>query len=197
MIEDNCLKDFNSPNLNVNNNLLFEQTLFAALAEEWGKKVTTLLDDVMPDNGYDYDRFCDFYRFDEVTLLHILGGHKRNLRTCELLSRTLLDRYPEYYRRIVELFPQNNKHFGGIKQTLPDMSIQKCIALYQDYLCERIAEWKDLSNDTLYNWERQISAYPHFMNADKEKKETCIIGRNPHIAIFEIPQEWPSLAKYL
>nr|WP_245798490.1 hypothetical protein [Bacteroides faecichinchillae] len=39
MIEDNCPKDFNSPNLNVNNNLLFEQTLFAALAEERGKQV--------------------------------------------------------------------------------------------------------------------------------------------------------------
>ncbi|WP_077153466.1 DUF6734 family protein [Bacteroides bouchesdurhonensis] len=196
-IDDNGLLDFHSRNLSVNNNLLFEQTLFAALAEERGKKVTSVLDMVVPDNGYDYFRFCDFYRFEEVKFLHLLGGHKRNLRICELLGKTLLNRYPEYYKRIVELFPQNNKRLGNVKQTPPDMTIQKCIALYQDYLCDRIAEWKELPNTMLYDWEKRLSAYPRFINADRERQSACIIGKNPYASVFEIPHSWLDLAKHL
>ena len=196
-IEDNGLLDYHSRNLSVNNNLLFEQTLFAALVEERGKKVTSVLDMTVPDNGYDYRRFCDFYRFDESKFLHLLGGHKRNLRICELLAKTLLDRYPDYYRRIVELFPQTNKRIGGVRQTLPDMTIQQCIALYQDYLCERIAEWKELPTETLYGWEQRLSAYPHFINASRERQAVCRVGKNPYVSVFEIPSHWPDLAKHL
>lgn len=196
-IEDNDLLDFHSRNLNVNNNLLFEQTLFAALVEERGKKVTSVLDMTVPDNGYDYRRFCDFYRFDESKFLHLLGGHKRNQRICELLAKTLLNRYPDYYRRIVELFPQVNKRLGGVRQTFPDMTIQQCIALYQDYLCERITEWKDLPKETLYDWEQRLSVYPYFMNASRERQALCRVGKNLYASVFEIPSHWPDLAKHL
>ncbi|MEY8707673.1 DUF6734 family protein [Bacteroides faecichinchillae] len=196
-IEDNGLLDYHSRNLGVNNNLLFEQTLFAALAEERGKEVASVLGYVVPDNGYDYHRFCDFYRFEDVKFLHLLGGHKRNQRACELLGKTLLDRYPDYYRRIVELFPQNNKRLGGIKQELPDMTVQQCIALYQDYLCDRIAEWKELPNETLYDWEHRLSSYSHFINANREQQAVCKVGKNPYASVFEIPSHWPDLAKHL
>lgn len=196
-IEDNGLLDCHSRNLSVNNNLLFEQTLFAALAEERGREVTSVLDKVVPDNGYDYHRFCDFYRFGEADFLHLLGGHKRNQRICELLGKTLLDHYPDYYRRIVELFPKENKRFGDAKPELPDMTVQQCIALYQDYLCDRIAEWKELPNETLYDWEQRLSSYSRFINADRGRQAVCRVGKNPYASVFEIPSRWPDLAKHL
>lgn len=197
LIEDNGLLDYHSRNLSVNNNLFFEQTLFAALVEERGKTVTSVLGMAVPDNGYDYSRFCDFYRFDEAKFLHLLGGHKRNLRACELLGKTLLNRYPDYYRQIVKLFPQDNKRLGDIKLAIPDMSIQQCIALYQDHLCDCITEWQELPNDTLYDLEQRLSAYPRFLNATRAQQAVYKVGKNPYASVFEIPPHWPDLAKHL
>lgn len=196
-VEDNHLNDINNTNVNINNNILFEQVLFATLVEKLGKTVSTVVERSVRDNGYDYHNFCDFYLFDYTKLLHILGGHKRNLRICELLAKTLIDRYPDYYKRIVELFPQNNKRLGNTRFTPPDMSVQKCLAYYQDFLCDQIAKWKELSNNNLYALEKRLAVYPRFMNASVEKRKKIIIAKNPNISIFEIPKHWPPMAMRL
>lgn len=193
-LEDNQLNNVNNLNVNINNNILFEQILFGALVEKFNKTVSTVIGHSIRDNGYDYHNFCNFYLFDHTKLLHTLGGHKRNLRICELLGKTLLDRYPDYYKRIVELFPQRNKRLGNARFTPPDMSVQKCLAFYQDFLCDHIAEWKELSNDSLYILERRLSVYPYFLNASLEERKEFVIGKNPHLSIFEIPKHWPEMA---
>ena len=126
-----------------------------------------------------------------------MGGHKRNKRICELVGKTLLSRYPEHYRRIVELFPKENKRIGGAKQVLPDMTVQQCIALYQDYLCDRLGEWKSLSVEELYRLEKRLSDYSRFLGADKEAQLGWRIGKNPYVSVFELPRTWPGLAKVL
>ena len=196
-VRDNGLDEPGYPNANVNNNLLFEQVLLAALAEERGKTVETVAEFTVPDNGNDYRRFCDFYRYDRAKFFHLLGGHKRNKRICELVGKTLLSRYPEHYRRIVELFPKENKRIGGAKQVLPDMTVQQCIALYQDYLCDRLGEWKSLSVEELYRLEKRLSDYSRFLGADKEAQLGWRIGKNPYVSVFELPRTWPGLAKVL
>ncbi len=196
LIEDNRLNELTCANINVNNNVFFEQVLFAALAEERGKTVTTVLDRTVRDDGYSYGCFCNLYMFERTKLMHIIGGHKRNLRFYELLAKTLLDRYPEYYKRIIELFPQNHKRLQSDvpRLDLPDLSVQMCIARYQDYLCDLLARWKRLGKEELYVLEKKLSAYPHFMNADVDEQQTFVLGRNPHLSMFEIPKHWPRKA---
>ena len=77
-----------------------------------------------------------FYLYDKAKLLHIIGGHKKNQRICDLLSKTLLNKYPDYYNRVVELFANNHKRMQNKAKntTFPDLSVQMCIASYQDYL---------------------------------------------------------------
>ena len=57
------------------------------------------------------------------------------------------------------------------------MTVQQCIALYQDYLCDRIAEWKELPNETLYDWEHRLSSYSHFINANREQQAVCLMRK--------------------
>ena len=113
-VRDNGLDEPGCPNASVNNNLLFEQVLLAALAEERGKTVETVAEFAVPDNGYDYRRFCDFYRYDRAKFFYLLGGHKRDGRICELVGKTLLSRCPEHYRRIVELFCHPERSEGPL-----------------------------------------------------------------------------------
>ena len=199
LFEENRLNESDCPNITINNNIFSEQMLFAALAEERGKTVTTVVDHSVRDDGYSYQEFCDLYKYDRAKLLHIIGGHKRNPRFSELLKKTLLDRYPEYYRRIVELFPQQNRRFqeGGIRLPMPDLTVQTCIARYQDFLCDQLALWRGMDKEELYALEKKLSAYPCFLNAPKEERKEFVLGKNPYLALFSLPAGWPPMATRL
>lgn len=107
-IAANSLTDRNCQNINVNHNILFEQILFYVLSEKFNKKVLTILEHSIKDNGYTYSEFCDFNNYNECALMHIIGGHKRNQKVCDLLSQTLLYKYPEYHKRIIKLFSKQH-----------------------------------------------------------------------------------------
>ena len=142
----------------------------------------------MNDDGYSYAEFCNLYHYNHVPLFHFIGGHKRRPRVCELIAKTLLDRYPEYYRRIVELFPGENKRMqeGTPRLSTPSLSVQACIARYQDFLCDRMAEWRAIGKEDLYQWEKRLAAYPRFLEAKAEEQSKFILGRNPHLSIFSM-----------
>ena len=198
-IESNHLNDINSKDIHINNNILFEQILFYAQSNSYNKPVATVLDHSVRDNGYIYDDFCNFYLYDKAKLLHIIGGHKKNQRICDLLSKTLLNKYPDYYNRVVELFANNHKRMQNKAKntTFPDLSVQMCIASYQDYLHSLSKKWEKLSYTDLYDWEKCSSSYFMFLNAGKEEQAIFTINRNPYLSIYEIPEPWPTEAKKL
>ena len=196
IMEENRLLESCNSKVCVNNNILLEQILFAVLAEVRHRSVATVIEGSVRDNGYSYGCFCNFYKYDFTQLMHLIGGHKRNPRVCDMLGKILLDKYPEYYRRIVALFPQNNLRFQNetLHISTPDMSVQMCIAHYQDYLCSLFSSWNDLKTEELYLLEKRLSAYPHFLNAKVEVQKTFVIGKNPYLSLFEIPSFWPEEA---
>lgn len=197
IIEENRLNDLaDNPNININHNVFLEQVLFAALAEKLGKPVATVIGHDVNDDGYSYAEFCNLYHYNHVPLFHFIGGHKRRPRVCELIAKTLLDRYPEYYRRIVELFPGENKRMqaGTPPLSTPSLSVQACIARYQDFLCDRMAEWRAIGKEALYQWEKRLAAYPRFLEAKAEEQSKFILGRNPHLSIFSLSAGWPPAA---
>ncbi|MDR2038636.1 MAG: hypothetical protein LBQ60_12000 [Bacteroidales bacterium] len=92
---------------NVNLNILFEQILFYALAVKYDKKVATVIDHPVIDNGYTYDEFCNFKTPGKNNLMHIIGGYKRNPKICRMLGIILHEKFPEVFGRIQQLFPQH------------------------------------------------------------------------------------------
>lgn len=192
IIESNRLNEMNSPHIDINNNILFEQILFYALSNRYNKSVTTVLDHSVRDNGYTSSEFCNFYRYNDIKLIHILGGHKKNQRSCELLSKTLLNKYPDYYKRIIELFSCNhNRLKGKAAYAIPhSLTMQVCMTTYQEYLHGLFAKWKHISNEDLFKQEQHSSAYLHFINASREDQDTYVISKNPYLSVFQIPEHW-------
>ncbi len=160
-------------------NILFEQILFHALASEKNKKVTTILKQEINDNGYSHLDFCDFYSYKNYTLMHIIGGHKKRKQTCELLSRTLLKKYPEYYQRIIKLFPEKHKRFQHQKkkETYP--------ISYSEYAYKLQRKWRKIPNHILFDLERKSSDYLEYAKWTDEKRQSVIIKRNPYLSIYE------------
>ena len=185
IIADNHLNEPNNPNITINNNVFLEQILFAALAEKLGKTVSTVIEHCVRDNGYSYAEFCNLYHYARVPLLHFIGGHKRRPRTCDLLSKMLIERAPQYYRRIVELFPERNKRLKEGKTLLstPNLRVQACIARYQDFLCDQITIWRNIDKEELYMWEKRLAVYPRFLNngrlraASIQRTSVCTTSR--------------------
>lgn len=107
-INDNRLNESDSSYTNVNLNILYEQILFHALASKNNKKVTTVIDHPVIDNGYTFEEFGNLHTFGKNTLIHIIGGHKKNPGIYNMLPIVLQARYPELFRRIQLLFPINS-----------------------------------------------------------------------------------------
>lgn len=107
----------NQPSINFN--ILFEQVLFYALAEKEEKKVICLFKKVFEDNGYSGKDFADFTAVPYIkTYLHLIGPHKRNKHTCELMSMTLFKEYPNYFLKVMALFKYEHIHFDTKIATL-------------------------------------------------------------------------------
>lgn len=87
-------------------NIFFEQYLFYCLSKEL--RVGCLFDEVIEDNGYK-----GFGNFEDVpktkSYLHLLGTYKRDLKTCEKMSKQLLLEFPDEYLKTLNLF-DNNSH---------------------------------------------------------------------------------------
>lgn len=192
-IENNHLREVEDWVANVNYNILFEQILFHCLIEEKNKKVSTIIDHSINDNGYSYNEFCDFYSFDTNKLMHIIGGHKRNERICELLSRTLLNKYPEYYYRIIELFPEYNKRLDKNKKYIipnPLSEIQENLTQYEYFLNESFEKWNDIPKDDLLDLEGKSYNYFSFLNRTKKEQRLTKLRRNPYLSVYQTPDDW-------
>ena len=190
-IEKNSLRNPNPKETGVNHNILFEQVLFAALVKEKGRRVTTVLDHSIGDNKYSYAEFCDFYRFENTDLMHIIGGHKKNHRVCELLERILLNKYPEYYSKIIDLFKDSHKRIG--KKYVSDNSYHD----YHTFLEDLSLQWEKIDNEELLNLEKMSTHYFKFIQEKERKKLRYKLQSNPYLEIYEDSKEWPKETKEL
>lgn len=112
LLDANGINDPSDQRSVVNVNVIFEQMLLEALASKEKQEISTVLDKQYPDTGYTQSLFCDFETWKQSRLLHIVGGNKRQLAICLALERKLFQTYPEYYRRIAQLFPERHPYIG-------------------------------------------------------------------------------------
>jgi hypothetical protein len=88
-----------------NLNVIVEQVLFYQLASREKKAINCLIEKVIPDFGYTYYDFADFsLAGSKLHYIHLIGGHKRTLKTCEMMERQLRHEFPATHRRITALF---------------------------------------------------------------------------------------------
>jgi hypothetical protein len=87
-------------------NIFFEQYLFYCMVKKNHKKVSVLIDRIIPDNEY-----TGFGDFNDVPhnkqFLHLIGIYKQNQTICGQMACRLRLEYPEYYYRIIELVKNN------------------------------------------------------------------------------------------
>lgn len=181
----------------INHNILFEQILFHAASSKYpDKKVSTVHNFKLNDNGYTYEQFCDFYLFENGhKFMHIIGGHKKNEKVCNLLGRTLLKHYPDYFFRIINLFAQNHRRFVSQESVkfLADNQLKKeddatlgnDAEKFNSFLKNLTVKWDKISNDELIGLEKLSGNYFEFLNMPYEDKLNIVLERNPYLELYE------------
>jgi uncharacterized protein DUF6734 len=93
-------------------NILFEQILFYTLSIKKNKTVGCVLNEVIEDFGYSKAKFADFSLVpQELNFLHLIGAKKMDYEICALLSRALMQEYPDYFYKILEIFSSSHRFF--------------------------------------------------------------------------------------
>ena len=189
-LEDNHMNDSRLKHSEVWCNILFEQIFLAVLADKYSIRVGCLMR-TMKDEGYNGKEFCDFQRYEEKQLFHLLGGHKRVDVNCELLELTLVRLYPQYMLRLLSLFP--DRHIRMSKWEKPEklgLSVQMSLAQYEDLLEQKVTEWYDIPVNEIMKTEKQISDFVYFERSGVMQQAEYILEYNKKAELFTIPHNW-------
>ena len=175
-------------------NIYFEQVIFAVMADMERREVASVLGHPMKDEGYTGTEFCDLARYEQKQFFHLLGGHKRCAVNYEMLEKTLLRLYPQFYTRIMKTFPKRHTIFNQKRRAKTKLSIQMSMAQYEDFLDEKENEYRKIPTKTLLHSEIKNATDIHYLSTTKEDiNELCIqIVNNSYI--FTIPDNWSKKA---
>jgi len=130
-------------------NVFFEQHLCYRMAEEENIKVEYLLPQTYHDNSYlGLDMFHEILS-GRIKYFHLLGNYKADEFTCQQMAKTLHALYPQYYHRIISLFPELAKEYAGIGY---ELECEICFIEKKYLLTDSKEEYKTFtwSPDTIY-----------------------------------------------
>ena len=172
-------------------NVLSEQVLFAALASAERKHVTTVLDTCCNDNGHRRADFCNFRHYDTNTLMHIIGGHKRNDGVCAMIEKTLIRKYPQYYQRLMA-FIGTAAHDNTPKLRTDNATLtpNECMATYRGFKDCAMYDWGMIPESRILHTLRMSASFTDFLNADEEERQSYVIKRNPMLKVYHIDGTW-------
>lgn len=194
-MEENRMNDPSARCSRVTCNIFFEQILFTALVDKENREVASVLGKVMTDKGYMLHEFCDLAHFDAHPFHHLLGGHKRKREVNEALAEALMRESPDMLWKIISLFPDHHVRLAKESVYTADLSVERCIGQYEDFLREAERRWIGLPVDELFATEQRISACKLLANPESRIPDDAGLEANPYMACFDIPLSWPQRTK--
>ena len=186
-MDENGMNDRKWAHSSLGCNVLIEQIFFGLIVENKNQNVTPLINRCIEDCGYKKSEFCDLLHFSKHNIHHILGGHKRRLETCQDLKDTLVSRYPNKYKCLASVLIPSNK--SDIIKGTYGVSVERCIAQYEDFIQQIKRKWINLSTEEICLWDKKVANGFYSFFVTEEKKHSQVIS-NPNIEIYHIPVVW-------
>lgn len=170
-------------------NILFEQVLFAVMADDDGRTVATI-GRPMYDEGYTGSEFCNLTDYDNRSFFHVLGGHKGSKAVCFALERVMLTHYREMFLRIAGLFPE--RHPGlFLSQSTRFSPLERLNNIengFVRFIGEQKGKMERLGRDDILAQEIRNAMFFEFSNQNKTDQQRCIIQLNPLCSIYDFTQ---------
>ncbi len=181
-LKANKLNDANSVNKDIECNIFFEQIVLAALADIESIDVGYIVDRLLPDEGYSVEDFCDFDHFDQSSILHLLGGHKRNKRVVMPLKHHFVSRHFGVFKDLVLTFDKELRRTR--KHTRRYMSPNPHLDAYFKFISDKIEEWSPESAEEKISRERDIAESSAFIQDFIVDANMFRLVLNPSVSVF-------------
>lgn len=182
-IDENHLNDPRYSHVATNCNVFVEQVLLAIMAEHEQREVRCLIKGELRDNGYSTTDFCDFMHFERRPILHILGGHKRRKENYLMLEKTLLRLYPDYYKKVMDMFPED--YTRGYMEIVSQAKGSSGVRSYDKFIRKASSEWKDINTEELFRIDCSVSHNLAFYSLSKEERERHLLVLCPYLLLFD------------
>lgn len=185
----NGINNSNNINSRIECNIFFEQILFAALVEEKKKKVSNIIKHDMYDQCYTVSEFCNLYAYNDYPLLHLLGGHKRNMYVQRMLRHTFAYKYPEIFRLIYE-YTKEKRKFVALSELASMIQKNKAITHLYTFINRKVEDWSKI------NINKYITYESYFSRCNSSKKQRRRLDKislklNPYLCVYTLSNEDP------
>lgn len=175
---------------NGNLNVLLEQIFMAICREQEDVAVTTLIPKDINDNGYMMGEFCALDRFQQYSLHHILGGHKKRKDVIHSLRRRLLIESPVIYKKIVNLFPTQHPRLSFNEDLLVLAPLNSNnIAEYFSFVERAEKSWTKIVKDDLVEYELKNALDRDSLLSVTNLAESSVCC-HPQLKCFTVSETW-------
>ena len=186
-MEINHINDQANLQSSANCNVFIEQIFFASLVKKNQKEVNCLFQHLIKDNGYSYVEFCDLLDFFCRPYFHILGGHKLSADVSKTLENLLVYKFPDFYWKVCLMFSDVHPRLISCQVQTSGLSIEKSIAMYEDFKKKLLLKWVHLNVKELKKLESLHSSYVFERN---KRISDYKIMKHPFVECFQIPRIW-------
>lgn len=200
-MERNRMNDNTCRQANIDSNVFFEQVIFGVMSDFFKKEVASVVGRAICDEGYTRQEFCNFGRFEENKLLHLLGGHKRNKNITCSFERFMLIHYPNLTKEILGLVNRRNRYNCLSRcRTQVNNIIYSIVPGFEDFIWEKLTLSELVNNDVLLDERKQKIETLPFTGGQKE--QDSFVRRSIGLTIFKLPNNisesnMEELKKYL
>ena len=184
--EENRMNDPACSYSAINCNVIFEQVFFAVMADNEKRKVATVLQRAMRDEGYTGKEFCDVVHFNRHSFFHLLGGHKLDSGNCRGLEIALIRKYPETYKKILSLFDRP-EIYAGKKIHYINKKIDS--TTYNDFARQAKGHWNTIDPAAIIRQEVRAAQYCDFLEASPKQRNIMTISRHPWLRLYTLTEE--------
>lgn len=186
-MDDNKMNDSRYSQSFIDCNVFFEQVIFAVLSDFHKREVASIMGRAICDEGYTRQEFCNFRKFGEDKLLHLLGGHKRNKNITRSFERFMLTHHPDLVVNVLKLVNKRHKYNClSCSRAQINNIIYQIVPGFEDFIEKKlVSDMQACDADVLINEEKQKVATLPFN--DEKKRQDSFVERTIGLSIYELP----------
>ncbi len=189
-MEKNYMNDGTRRQSFIDCNVFFEQVIFGVMADRYGKEVASVIGRAVRDEGYTRQEFCNFNRYKDSKLLHLLGGHKRNKSVTQSIEKFFLIQHKDLVERILKVVCKRNRYNCLSCRRVPvSNAIYRLIPDFEKFISEIISMYRQtVKHIPLHEERRRLGTLPCL---DIQKEHESIVKRTTGLSVFSLSENIP------
>lgn len=189
-MEKNGMNDSTRRQSFIDCNVFFEQVIFGGMADRYGKEVASVIGRAIRDEGYTRQEFCNFSRYEDSRLLHLLGGHKRNKCVTQSMEKFMVIHHADLVESILKVVYKRNRYNCLSCRRIPvSNAVYRLIPGFEEFISGILTTCGQTAKHIpLHEEMRRLGTLPCL---DIQKEHESIVKRTTGLSVFSLSENIP------